>query len=101
MRLFEKDVMLTEWNYQEALQHGWKADAVSAVLAFRVWMGSWGLDDPEAGGIHLAPTLGETRGVRTHYELQWLETVRGYIVEVVEASLFVILAVMARSLMAF
>jgi hypothetical protein len=73
----------------------------SAVLAFRVWMGPWGLDDPEGGGIHIAPTLGEMRSVTARYDLQWLETISGYIVEVVEALLFVLLAVMACSLMAF
>jgi hypothetical protein len=73
----------------------------SVVLAFRVWMGAWGLDDPEGGGIHIAPTLGETRSVTARYDLQWLETINGYIVEVVEALLFILLAVMACSLMAF
>jgi hypothetical protein len=71
------------------------------VIAFRVWMGPWELSDPEAGGIHIAPALGESDGVRAHYQVQWLETVRGYVVEVVEAVSFLLLAVMASSLLAF
>lgn len=73
----------------------------SAVLAFRTWMGPWELGDPEAGGIHIAPALGEAPSIKAHYRIQWLETVSGYIVEVVEALLFVLLAVMACSLIAF
>jgi hypothetical protein len=73
----------------------------SFVIAFRVWMGPWELDDPEAGGIHIAPALGETDGVSARYQIQWLETVRGYIVEVLEAALFLLLAVMTFCLIAF
>lgn len=75
---------------------------VSAVLAFRVWMGAGTLGEaPDTGGIHIAPALGETGAVEARYRLQWLETVSGYIVEVVLPISFVLLAVMACSLMLF
>jgi hypothetical protein len=71
------------------------------LLAFRVWMGPWSLSDPSAGGIHIAPQLGERREVGAHYKLQWLETFDGYIVEVVEALVFLLLALMGLSLRLF
>jgi hypothetical protein len=73
----------------------------SALIAFRVWMGPWDLADPTAGGIHIAPALGEASGIDALYQMQWLQTVKGYIVEVVEAALFVLLAVMAWMVAAF
>jgi hypothetical protein len=75
--------------------------ANSALIAFRVWMGPWDLADASAGGIHIAPALGEASDIDTRYQMQWLQTVRGYIVEVVEAAAFLLLAVMACTLMAF
>jgi len=78
-----------------------RGQATSTVIAFRVWMGPWDLEDPSAGGIHIAPALGEAVSIDTRYQLQWLETVRGYIVEVVEAIVFVLLAIMVCTLRAF
>jgi hypothetical protein len=75
--------------------------AESALIAFRVWMGPWDLPDPSAGGIHIAPALGEAGNIDTRYQMQWLQTVRGYVVEVLEATAFVLLALMACTLMAF
>src|SRR5262245_65940040 len=73
----------------------------SALIAFRVWMGPWALADENAGGIHIAPALGLASSIDTLYQMQWLQTVRGYIVEVVEATAFLLLAVMACALAAF
>jgi hypothetical protein len=73
----------------------------SVLLALRVWAGPWTLRDPEAGGIHIAPALGTASGAKARYQLQWLETIRGYIVDAVEALLFALLAVIAYSLIAF
>src|SRR5216684_8145512 len=75
--------------------------ANSALVAFRVWMGPWDLVDPSAGGIHIAPALGEASSIDARYQMRWLQTVRGYVVEVVEAVAFLLLAVMACTLMAF
>jgi hypothetical protein len=71
------------------------------LIAFRVWMGKWDLGDPMAGGIHIAPVLGNTESIQARYQKQWLQTVRGYIVEVMEALCFVLLAAMAWSLRSF
>lgn len=71
------------------------------LIAFRVWMGTWDLGDPIAGGIHIAPVLGDSAGIQARYHLQWLQTVQGYIVEVVEALCFVLLATMAWCLRSF
>jgi hypothetical protein len=72
-----------------------------ALLAVRVWMGPWALGSPETGGIHIAPALGTTSGVDALYQRQWVEMIRGYIVDAVEALLFLVLAVMACSLIPF
>jgi hypothetical protein len=71
------------------------------VIAFRVWMGSWMLGDPESGGIHIAPSLGTTAGAVARYQAQRWETIRGYIVDAVEAVLFWLLALVACSLIPF
>jgi hypothetical protein len=73
----------------------------TALIAFRVWMGPWELADPAAGGIHIAPALGEASGIDALYQMQWLQTIKGYIVEVVEAALFLLLALMAGTVAAF
>jgi hypothetical protein len=73
----------------------------SALIAFRVWMGPWELTDATAGGIHIAPALGEASGIDALYQTQWLQTIKGYIVEVMEAALFLLLAVMAWTVAAF
>lgn len=73
----------------------------AVLLAFRVWMGPWYAGVPYAGGIHIAPVLGENHGIGALYRLQWLETVKGYIVEIIEALLFCLLAMMACSLIPF
>jgi hypothetical protein len=78
-----------------------EANVSNGLLAFRVWMGPWSLADPAAGGIHIAPQVGERREVLAHYKLQWLETFDGYVVEVVEALLFLLLAAMGLSLRLF
>lgn len=65
------------------------------VIAFRVWMAPWDLDDPAGGGIRIAPVMGAQRAVMARYRQQWGQTFRGYIVEVIEALAFALLAVMA------
>jgi len=64
------------------------------LIAFRVWRGPWSLADPAGGGVRIAPQFGARAEVAARYKLQWLQTFDGYIVEVVEALLFVLLASM-------
>jgi hypothetical protein len=61
-------------------------------------MGPWDLGDSDAGGIHVAPALGHADAIEMLYQMQWLQTIRGYILEAVEAIVFALLALMALSL---
>jgi hypothetical protein len=72
----------------------------SLLIAVRVWMGPWDLGH-NSGGIRIAPVLGDADSIDLLYRKQWLQTVSGYIVEVVEAAAFISLALMAAVLIAF
>jgi hypothetical protein len=63
----------------------------NVTIAFRVWMSST-TQGPGVGGIHIAPTLGETTAIKKKYKFQWEQTIKGYIVEVVWPILFILLA---------
>lgn len=71
------------------------ANVHDAVIAIRVWMRSGLSREPDAGGIHIAPTLGTSKAVDAQYRLQWLQTFNGYVVEVAEPFAFVLLAMLA------
>ena len=60
-------------------------------IAFRVWMSPASLG-ADAGGIHIAPTLGEKNHIEKKYRFQWEQTIKGYIVEVVWPVIFILLA---------
>jgi hypothetical protein len=62
------------------------------IIAFRVWMSSASLG-ADAGGIHIAPTLGEKKHIEKKYRFQWEQTIKGYIVEVVWPVIFILLAI--------
>jgi len=65
-------------------------------IAFRVWMSAATLSgDPEAGGIHIAPALGEKSAIESKYNLQWRQTIKGYVVDAVEPAIFILLAVIS------
>jgi hypothetical protein len=61
-------------------------------IAFRVWMSS-ASRGPDAGGIHIAPVLGEKTQIKKKYRFQWEQTIKGYIVEVVLPIMFILLAI--------
>jgi hypothetical protein len=67
-----------------------KEKAIS--VAFRVWMSLASLGT-DAGGIHIAPTIGEKEHILKKYRFQWEQTIKGYIIEVVWPVLFVLLAI--------
>lgn len=72
------------------------------VLAIRVWMGPVTLlKAPDAGGIHNAPLLGQTDAIAANYHLERLTLIRTYGFDAVVASLFLLLAIMACSLIFF
>lgn len=70
------------------------------VIAIRVWMGPWGTA-PGAGGIHIAPAIGQREAITAQYRLQWLKIFEGYAVDVIPALLFFLLAVMILCLWRF
>jgi hypothetical protein len=70
----------------------------AVVVALRVWMGAWGGGGAESGGIHIAPSFGTAPAAQARFEQQWFETFRGYIVDAVEALVFMLLAIMACTL---
>jgi hypothetical protein len=75
-------------------------EALTGVVAFRTFLMK-GAASPDAGGIHIAPLLGNEQGVGDHYRLQWLQTIEGYGVDAVEPVVFLLLAIMALSLIPF
>lgn len=60
-------------------------------IAFRVWMSSASLV-AGAGGIHIAPTIGEKSHIEKKYQFQWSQILKGYIVEVIWPIIFFLLA---------
>ncbi|WP_426663536.1 glycoside hydrolase family 2 [Rhodanobacter aciditrophus] len=66
-----------------------------AVIAVRVWMRAGLSRDPDAGGIHIPPSLGASDAVDAQYRSQWRQTIEGYVLEVVEPFGFVLLAMLA------
>ncbi|AHF17266.1 hypothetical protein NIASO_04890 [Niabella soli DSM 19437] len=64
-------------------------------IAFRVWMSKATISQlPDAGGIHIAPVLGEQSSVETIYKFQWGQTIKGYIAEVILPAIFILLALL-------
>jgi hypothetical protein len=74
------------------------ASTAPMLIAVRVWMGVWDLNGSDAGGIHIAPALGTKAGAQALYQIQWMEVIRGYVLEIVLAIGFVALAAMVCSL---
>jgi hypothetical protein len=72
------------------------------VLAFRVWMGPIRLSHhPFTGGFHYAPLLGESGAIATQAHLEWLELVRHYAFSGFLSGVFLLLTMVAASLMLF
>ena len=81
---------------------GGKPGSSTRVLAFRVWMHPNTLaEQPDVGGFHTAPVLGEAGAVAASYQIRWLELVRTFAFDAVQALLFALLAGMAFSLTLF
>jgi hypothetical protein len=81
---------------------GARPESYTRVLAFRLWMEpSTLVIEPDAGGMHSAPLLGEAGAVAAGYQMRWLELIRAYADALVEALLFSLLAVVAFSLILF
>lgn len=81
---------------------GTSPEESTRVLAFRVWMlPSSLIQDPDAGGLHTAPVVGEAGVVAAGYQMRWLEVVRTYASAAAQALVFGLLAGVAFSLILF
>jgi len=81
---------------------GGAASLSTQLLAFRIWMAPEALaTQPDAGGFHTAPVLGESGAVSAGYQLRWLELIRAYLPYAIEAHLYALLAVVVFSLILF
>jgi hypothetical protein len=71
-------------------------------IAIRVWMPHGSASaSPGDGGVRIAPAIGELSGIAAHHEQEWLAKFLGYVVDVAEPAVFLVLAVMACSVSAF
>ncbi|HEV2179710.1 MAG TPA: hypothetical protein VGR59_05295 [Gemmatimonadaceae bacterium] len=78
------------------------APNAEVVIAVRVWAGPEYMRElPDGGGIRIAPMLGELGAIGAQYKIEWLAKVLGYVVEVVEAAAFVLLALLALGVAMF
>jgi hypothetical protein len=72
------------------------------VLSFRVWMEPNSLtNQPDAGGFHSPPLLGDAASVSGDYQLHWLALIRAYIFRAVEGVFYLFLALVVGTLMIF
>ncbi len=75
---------------------------VTEVLAFRVWMGPVRLSHhPFTGGFHYAPVLGESGAIAAKNHTDWLELIQEYAFSGFLGGVFLLLAVVAASLILF
>jgi hypothetical protein len=89
-------------NPGETSPNGTSSAESTRVLVFRLWMVPADLVvDPEAGGMHSAPVLGEAGAVTAGYQMRWLELIRAYASGAALALLFGLLAVVACTLILF
>ena len=77
------------------------AGADGGVVAVRAWAGPGRVAGaPDAGGIHIAPAIGDQAAIHDRFLLQWRQTFLGYVVDLIPAILLGLLAIMAASLCA-
>ncbi|MGB6518352.1 MAG: hypothetical protein WBE79_07610 [Candidatus Cybelea sp.] len=82
------------------MRFGFPSSSQPMLIAVRVWMGPWAAG-PRSGGMHVAPVFGNAGGVEAAYKVQWFEKIRAFALEIVQACLFIALAVIALSLLPF
>lgn len=75
------------------------AGPVTYQLAMRVWMDPLDASE-ESGGLHVAPAIGTVEGINQLYQVQWLQTFKGYVVDAIEPLAFCVLALMVVALVA-
>lgn len=67
------------------------------LIAIRVWMDS-AVGDADAGGMHVVPVIGTLAGVTAVNAAQWLQTIKGYVIDALEPIGFIILGIMVACL---
>jgi hypothetical protein len=78
------------------------APPITEVLAFRVWMGPVRLSHhPFSGGFHYPPVLGESSAIAAKDHTEWLELIQRYASSGLMSGLFLLLAIVAASLVLF
>ncbi len=71
-------------------------------IAVRVWAAPSTMRAvPTAGGMRIAPVLGQKGVITAHYELEWLKKFTGYVVDAALGVAFLLLAIVALVLLAF
>jgi hypothetical protein len=74
-------------------------DAPPLVIAFRFWMSpSTIVINPDVGGIHTAPLLGNAETVLARYQLNWLQLLRAQVFAGLLGLLFLLVAIVAFGL---
>ncbi len=69
---------------------------ISVRIAFRVWVSRRTVaEDPSAGGIHIAPWIGNAGGVARRNQFEWKQTIWGYMADALEPLLFLGLSILA------
>ncbi|MGA8043630.1 MAG: PP2C family protein-serine/threonine phosphatase, partial [Terracidiphilus sp.] len=99
----------TYWNEPEMFDlppqrrnDGSGISSVTHVLTFRVWCGANTLtQNPDGGGLHIAPVIGNAAAVVALYQNAWLEIIRSNGSAIAEALIYFVLAVAAGSLVFF
>ncbi|THD60106.1 hypothetical protein [Phenylobacterium sp.] len=64
-------------------------------IAIRTWLDPSEAGSPEAGGLHVTPTIGERPEISGLVGREWTDTFKGYVVDAVEPLAFLLLAVWA------
>lgn len=78
------------------------ADKQDVVLAFRVWMNPGTLvSTPDAGGFHNAPLFGDAAAIEANHTVAVLGLHRTYTFTAIVAALFLLLSILAASLILF
>lgn len=81
---------------------GLKTEPAEETLAFRVWMGPVRLaQHPFTGGFHYAPLFGEAGAITARADLEWMELIRNHIISALATGLFLLLAIVAATLILF
>jgi hypothetical protein len=99
---FTQPAMFVLPQHPSAARSGPESVESTEVLAFRVWMGPVRLSHhPFTGGFHYAPVLGESGAIAAKYRAEWLELAQQYAFSGLMGGLFLLLAVVAASLVLF